>query len=79
MAQCLRPAQNELRTPTSSVGPVLFHPDYTVGSGVTPDLLTLGTQKSKGARGLGVAAFTAGGELHPALRTLQAFDLRGEK
>jgi hypothetical protein len=22
-------------------GPVLFHPDYTVGSGITPDLLTL--------------------------------------
>ena len=30
------------RAGRASVNPVLFHPDYTVGSGVTPDLLTLG-------------------------------------
>jgi hypothetical protein len=24
----------------ASVDPVLFHPDYTVGPGITPDLLT---------------------------------------
>jgi hypothetical protein len=29
------------RAGRASVNPVLFHPDYTVGSGVTPDLLTL--------------------------------------
>jgi len=28
------------RAGRASVNPVLFHPDYTVGSGVTPDLLT---------------------------------------
>jgi hypothetical protein len=39
----------------------LFHPDYTVGPGVTPDLLTL--------REEALAGYTAGGELHPALRT----------
>jgi len=54
----------------ASVGPVLFHPDYTVGSGVTPDLLTFRTW-SESARGLGIAAFTAGGESHPALRTMR--------
>ena len=32
--------------------PVLFHPDYTVGPGITPDLLTPWTTWSKGARGL---------------------------
>ncbi|NKJ04154.1 hypothetical protein FHT29_001099 [Rhizobium sp. SG741] len=45
----------------------LFHPDYTVGSGLAPDLLTL--PKPEGARGLGENPHTAGGELHPALRT----------
>ena len=43
---------------------VLFHPDYTVGPGVTPDLLT---QVAKNHMAL--AGYTAGGELHPALRT----------
>ena len=48
---------------------ILFHPDYTVGPGITPDLLTQGfLWETRGARGLGVAPFTAGGELHPALR-----------
>ena len=41
---------------------ILFHPDYTVGPGVTPDLLTLSQRKA-------LAGYTAGGELHPALRT----------
>ena len=43
-------------------GLVLFHPDYTVGPGITPDLLTL-------SQGKALAGYTAGGELHPALRT----------
>ncbi len=45
---------------------ILFHPDYTVGPGVTPDLLTqvvAGNHKA-------LAGYTAGGELHPALRIL---------
>jgi hypothetical protein len=41
---------------------VLFHPDCTVGSGVSPDLLT----PPEGGRS---RAVTAGGEFHPALRT----------
>ncbi len=41
---------------------ILFHPDYTVGPGVTPDLLTLWLWPKA------LAGYTAGGELHPALR-----------
>ncbi len=57
------------RTPARAFDPVLFHPDYDrrlrnyTGSA---DLPTSGS-----ARGLGISAFTAGGELHPALRTMQ--------
>ncbi|MNN27188.1 hypothetical protein D3C81_1407170 [compost metagenome] len=41
----------------------------TVGPGIAPDLLTL-PPKVASARGLGAGcAITAGGELHPALRT----------
>lgn len=43
---------------------ILFHPDYTVGSGITPDLLT--SRHRERSR-----AITAGGEFHPALRTPQ--------
>ncbi len=32
---------------------ILFHPDYTVGSGITPDLLTPPSLSWEGARGLG--------------------------
>jgi hypothetical protein len=45
--------------------PVLFHPDYTVGPGITPDLLTQAFRRKREA----LAGYTAGGELHPALRT----------
>jgi hypothetical protein len=31
---------------------ILFHPDYTVGPGVTPDLLTLFGLNQRSARGL---------------------------
>ena len=31
---------------------VLFHPDYTVGPGIKPGLLTLSQVKEKAARGL---------------------------
>tara|TARA_R110000744_G_scaffold90624_2_gene175941 strand:+ start:3540 stop:3809 length:270 start_codon:yes stop_codon:yes gene_type:complete len=41
----------------------------TVGSGVTPDLLTLKERLLLGARGLRNKFLTAGGELHPAPRT----------
>jgi hypothetical protein len=44
---------------------VLFHPDYTVGPGITPDLLTQGLREKPKA----LAGYTAGGELRPALRT----------
>jgi hypothetical protein len=56
-----RMAQNEEHAPrTDANGPILFHPDYTVGPGVSPDLLT--------SRRGPLAGCTAGGELHPALR-----------
>jgi hypothetical protein len=45
---------------------VLFHPDYTVGPGVPPDLLTFRRRKRS-------RAITAGGELHPALRAFIAY------
>jgi len=48
---------------------VLFHPDYTVGSGISPDLLTLPLEKA--LAGSGIASDTAGGEFHPALRTME--------
>ena len=57
------------RAPGKALGPVLFHPDYDrrlrnyTGSADLPE---------RSARGLGIAAFTAGGEFHPALRTMQA-------
>jgi hypothetical protein len=41
---------------------IFSYPDYTVGPGISPDLLTLhGCRRSR--------AFTAGGESHPALKT----------
>jgi hypothetical protein len=50
---------------------VLFHPDYTVGFGITPNLLTLppGRTWEKALAGLGCYTLTAGGDFHPALRT----------
>lgn len=49
----------------------LFHPDYTVGFGLSPNLLTLlvARQALAGSR---VAPHTAGGEFHPALRSSPA-------
>lgn len=41
----------------------------TVGSGLSPDLLTLLDQE--GARGLATRLHTAGRDFHPALRTLR--------
>ena len=52
--------------------PFSLYPDYTVGPGIKPGLLTF-RHKAGSARGLGIAAITAGGELHPALRTLRRF------
>lgn len=48
----------------------LFHPDYTVGPGFAPGLLTMENRGSSRARGLRGNPVTAGGEFHPALRTL---------
>jgi hypothetical protein len=48
---------------------VLFHPDYTVGSGLSPDLLTFRLWRPEALAGSGKNPDTAGGELHPALRT----------
>jgi hypothetical protein len=41
----------------------------TVGSGIQPDLLTLPDQVRKALAGLEANLLTAGGDLHPALRT----------
>jgi hypothetical protein len=54
---------------------VLYHPDYTVGSGITPDLLTLlKTPQNSGKNFIKRSrarhdVITAGGESHPAPRT----------
>ena len=52
---------------------VLFHPDYTVGPGITPDLLTLLAKTKRRSWALCFRTFTAGGESHPALRTFSGF------
>jgi len=44
-----------------------FYPDYTVGPGLSPDLLTLLTQALAGSE---VYLHTAGGELRPALKCI---------
>ena len=41
---------------------IFFHPDFTVGTGIEPVQLSL-------------AGYTAGGELHPALKTQYLFEL----
>ena len=51
---------------------IFFHPDYTVGSGVTPNHAS-----TAAARALfRLAGFTAGGEFHPALKI---FDYKNYK
>jgi hypothetical protein len=59
----------EARKPArfDDICPILFHPDYTVGPGMTPDLLT--SSNSQGIAGP-LAGYTAGGDLHPALRIM---------
>jgi hypothetical protein len=53
--------------------PFSFIRTVTVGFGVAPNLLTLPPrQEKKALAGLGVAALTAGGDFHPALRTSAA-------
>jgi hypothetical protein len=46
----------------------------TVGSGIAPDLLTLSRNKlpDQALAGCTASSVTAGGELHPALKTLPA-------
>ena len=53
-------------TAAKSHCPILFYPDYTVGPGVTPDLLTQAIPWNCEA----LAGYTAGGDLHPALRIM---------
>jgi len=48
---------------------IFFHPDYTVGSGISPDLLTLRSKAAQALAGSTVAGHTAGGESHPAPKT----------
>lgn len=49
---------------------IFFHPDYTVGPGIAPDLLTLHVSKlTQALAGLTLTSFTAGGESHPAPKT----------
>jgi len=52
---------------------VLFHPDYTVGSGIAPDLLTF-RPRPEALAGSGIPPDTAGGEFHPALRTTKVYE-----
>jgi len=58
---------------------VLFHPDYTVGFGIAPNLLTLPSEQARGKAlaGLGCYTLTAGGDFHPALRTIRPPDMNG--
>ena len=53
--------------------PFSFIRTLTVGLGFAPNLLTLPpkeiSRRGKALAGLGVAALTAGGDFHPALRT----------
>lgn len=54
--------------------PLSLYPDYTVGPGITPGLLSLlGCLHNLGKRSRArqLSAITAGGESHPALRTLR--------
>ena len=52
--------------------PFSFIRTLTVGLGITPNLLTLLSGEKKALAGLGYFTFTAGGDFHPALRTLTA-------
>lgn len=47
---------------------IFFHPDYTVGPGFSPGLLTLQPQALAGSATV-MHGHTAGGELHPAPKT----------
>ncbi|CVI61806.1 Putative secreted protein (modular protein) [Agrobacterium salinitolerans str. Hayward 0363] len=64
-----RTMQCEARSRAGVLCLVLFHPDYTVGSGLSPDLLTFRLWRPEALAGSGKNPDTAGGELHPALRT----------
>lgn len=70
---CVNRAKNSgFRTRGNAGCPVLFHPDYTVGPGIQPGLLTsvIAAMSKQSARGLRLQkTITAGGELHPAPRT----------
>jgi len=57
--------------PRSQLAIILFHPDYTVGSGIAPDLLTPALLGAKRSRAW-AKTLTAGGDFHPALRTADA-------
>jgi len=58
--------------------PFSFIRTLTVGFGFAPNLLTLPILSGRKAlAGLGVAAFTAGGDFHPALRTSAGPELAG--
>ena len=52
---------------------IFYHPDYTVGSGISPEscLSARGLAQTHGASRRPV--ITAGGDLHPALKTVFHF------
>src|SRR3990167_5903351 len=61
------------RAPEEGI-PLSLYPDYTVGPGIAPGLLSLaGNLRNPGKRSRArhLSAITAGGESHPALRTLR--------
>jgi hypothetical protein len=57
-----------MRDPRSSIFPFSLIRTVTVGSGITPDLLTLAVV-CEALAGLADQGLTAGGDFHPALRT----------
>ena len=67
-----RVAVSFIRTEVAGAAPTT----NTVGPGISPDLLTRLALSPSGARGLLQVApqFTAGGESHPALRTLAGLE-----
>ncbi|BBK02301.1 hypothetical protein Xcc3_36080 [Xanthomonas campestris pv. campestris] len=75
MSEKRRKANRRARSRKGCALAVFFHPDYTVGPGIAPDLLTFtavlsARDRQRSARGLTrLRMHTAGGESHPALKT----------
>ena len=52
---------------------VFSHPDYTVGSGISPNPAMLPSQHKTWKAQLRLAGYTAGRESHPAPKTVSVF------